>query len=84
MIIHGYMGKNNICGERIRKLRKEKTLNQKQFAAQVESRYQVHLSQYTMCKIENGTRFVPDYELAAISKILDVPMEELIEPLGIE
>ena len=33
----------------------------------------------TILRIENGTRFVPDYEVKALAKIFAVPYETLLD-----
>ena len=82
---YSYMGKSNICFERLRELRKAKRLTQKELAAQVEARFAMKFSASSLCRIERGTQFVPDYELAALAKVLGVEPKELmmsIQDLG--
>ena len=52
----------NIIGKKIKKLRKERNLTQKHLAEllQLEGH---EFSDLTILRIEQGTRFVPDYEI---------------------
>ncbi|MBO5357040.1 MAG: helix-turn-helix transcriptional regulator [Clostridia bacterium] len=80
MKIYDYNGKKNICGERIKEARKKLKLSQENLAAklQVEG---IIIERDSISRIEIGTRFVADYELLILSKILNVTPAYL---LGIE
>ena len=80
MKIYDYNGKKNICGKRIKEARKKLKLSQESLAAklQVEG---IILERDSISRIEIGTRFVADYELLALSKILNVTPSYL---LGLE
>lgn len=80
MKIYDYNGKKNICGKRVKEARKKMKISQTVLAArlQVEG---VNLERDSISRIEIGTRFVTDYELAALSRILNVSPSYL---LGIE
>ena len=80
MKIYDFNGKKNICGKRIKEARKKLKLSQENLAAklQVEG---IILERDSISRIEIGTRFVADYELLALSKILNVSPAYL---LGIE
>ncbi len=71
MKIYDYNGKKNICGERIKEARKNLKLSQENLAArlQVEG---IIIERDSISRIEIGTRFVADYELLVLSKILNV------------
>lgn len=61
----------NIIGPQIRRLRLERGLTQKALAQQLQlAGYE--FSDLTILRIENGTRFVPDYELKALAQALRV------------
>lgn len=77
MKIYDYNGKKNICGERIRAARKAMHLSQQELAArlQVEG---INLEQDSISRIEIGTRFVADFELLILCKILSVSSDELL------
>ena len=80
MKIYDYNGKKNICGERIKKARKKLKLSQENLAAklQVEG---ITIERDSISRIEIGTRFVADYELLILCKVLKVSPAYL---LGIE
>lgn len=80
MKIYDFMGKKNICGERVKERRRELGLSQENLAArlQVEG---INIERDSISRIEIGTRFVADYELVALCKILKVTPAFL---LGIE
>ena len=80
MKIYDYNGKKNICGERIKEARKKLKLSQENLAAklQVEG---ITIERDSISRIEIGTRFVADYELLILCKILNVSPAYL---LGIE
>lgn len=71
MKIYDFNGKKNICGERVKAARKNLNLSQENLAArlQVEG---INIERDSVSRIEIGTRFVADYELIALSKILKV------------
>lgn len=67
----------NIIGERIRSLRLQRGMTQKALAEQLQlAGYE--FSDLTILRIENGTRFVPDYELKALAQVLRVTYEDLL------
>ena len=80
MKIYDYNGKKNICGERVLLARKRLKLSQQELAAklQVEG---VIIERDSVSRMELGTRFVADYEIAVLCKILNVTPGYL---LGIE
>ena len=73
-------GKNNICGKRIKELRKQLSpkVSQRKFADMLLSA-NIDLDKNAIQKIEGGERFVTDIELKAIIQILDVKYEDLLE-----
>ena len=77
MKIYDYNGKKNICGTRIQQARRKLHLTQSEFAAklQVEG---IILERDSISRIEIGTRFVADYELREIAKILKVSVDWLL------
>ena len=67
----------NIIGEKIRSLRLQHGMTQKALAEQLQlAGYE--FSDLTVLRIENGTRFVPDYELKALAQVLRVTYEDLL------
>ncbi|MBQ8287379.1 MAG: helix-turn-helix transcriptional regulator [Clostridia bacterium] len=78
MKIYDYNGKKNICGERVRLARQMRKMSQSDLAAklQVEN---VIIERDSVSRIEAGTRFVTDYELKVLSKVLRVSIMWLID-----
>ena len=77
MKIYDYNGKKNVSGERIKEARKRLNLSQDSLAArlQVEG---VIIERDSISRIEIGTRFVADYELLVLCKVLGVTPEYLL------
>lgn len=71
MKIYDYNGSKNICGPRVKEARKKCKLSQENLAAKLQLEG-VIIERDSVSRIEIGTRFVADYELAALSKILHV------------
>ena len=71
-------GKKNICGAKIERLRKEKNMKQQELAARMQT-MGVDISPSSLSKLEGQIRIASDIELFAISKILKVPMEALLD-----
>ena len=70
MKIYDYKGRKNLCGNRVKEARAR--LNITQVAG-------ITMERDSVSRIEIGTRFVTDYELAVLAKILGVSMEWLTE-----
>lgn len=77
MKIYDFNGKKNVSGERVREARLKKHLSQSDLAArlQVEG---IVIERDSISRIENGSRFVPDYELPFLAKVLGVSIEWLL------
>ena len=77
MKIYDFNGRKNICGKRIKEARKSQGLSQEMLAAklQVEG---INIERDSISRIEIGTRFVADYELLILCKILNVSPEYLL------
>lgn len=80
MKIYDYDGKKNICGERIHEARCKLRLTQSDLAAQLQING-IIIERDSISRIEIGTRFVADYELRELSRILKVSVNWL---LGLE
>ena len=65
--------RENIVGHRMRIARAMKTppMNQQELLAKLQTEG-IDISQSTLSKIENGSRYVKDTELKAIAKVLEV------------
>ena len=80
MKIYDFNGKKNICGNRIHEARCKLRLTQSDLAAQLQING-IIIERDSVSRIEIGTRFVADYELRELAKILKVSVNWL---LGIE
>lgn len=77
MKIYDYHGKKNVCGDRERDARQKQRLTQEDLAAKLQIAG-VIMERDSVSRIEIGTRFVTDYELMVLSKVLDVSMQWLV------
>ena len=77
MKIYDYNGKKNICGDRIHEARCKLRLTQSDLAARLQING-IIIERDSISRIEIGTRFVADYELRELSKILNVPVGWLL------
>ena len=80
MKIYDYDGRKNICGERVHEAMRKLKLTQSDLAAQLQVAG-IIIERDSISRIEIGTRFVADYELRELAKILKVTVNWL---LGIE
>jgi len=64
--------KQNISGARIRQVRLKNHLDQVELAAALNVDYGIKLEQSDISEIERQVRSLKDYELDAISKVLDI------------
>ena len=80
MKIYDYQGKKNVCGSRVKETRRKQKLTQENLAAQLQLKG-VTLERDSISRIEMGTRFVCDYEVAVLSEVLCVRVAWL---LGVE
>ncbi len=69
MKIYNYNGAANLAGPRIRQARMELGLSQDELAARLQVQ-NVILSQKCISRMEKGERFITDYELLILSKVL--------------
>ena len=67
----------NIIGKKLKLLRKERNLTQKHLAEllQLEGH---EFSDLTILRIEQGSRFVPDYEIVILANFFDITTDELL------
>ena len=80
MKIYDYNGKKNICGDRVHEARCRLRLTQSDLAARLQING-IIMERDSISRIEIGTRFVADYELRELAKILGVTVNWL---LGLE
>lgn len=69
--IYDFNGRKNICGARVYEARTKKRLTQSELSAWLQVRG-ITLERDSISRIEIGTRFVADYEVVEIAKVLDV------------
>ena len=77
MKIYDYNGRKNLCGERVREARQKQRISQSDLAARLQIAG-VIIERDSISRIESGSRFVTDYELITLSKVLGVSMEWLV------
>lgn len=80
MKIYDFNGKKNICGERVHEARCRHRLTQSALAAKLQLSG-ITIERDSISRIEIGTRFVADYEIRELAKILRVSAAWL---LGLE
>lgn len=80
MKIYDYNGRKNICGEKVHEARCKLRMTQSDLAAKLQIAG-ITIERDSISRIEIGTRFVSDYEIRELSKILKVSVAWL---LGIE
>lgn len=78
MKIYDYKGKKNVCGERVRQARVLRHLTQSELAARLQIE-EVILERDSISRIEAGTRFVADFELLVLAKVLRVEPTWLLD-----
>lgn len=67
----------NLIGKRVRELRTERQLSQRALAEQLQlAGYE--FNDLTVLRIEQGTRFVPDYEVVALAEFFHVSCDYLL------
>lgn len=71
-------GNKNICGANVERIRKSMNMKQGVLAAKMQL-LGVDINPSSLSKLEGQTRIASDIELKALSIILNVPMEKLVE-----
>ena len=77
MKIYDYEGQKNIVGRRVKEVRMLNKLSQMDLASKLQIE-NVILEQKSISRIEKGDRFVADYELLVLAKVLNVSVEWLL------
>lgn len=74
------LGKNNICGENISKLRKAQVpkMSQRMLADKLQL-FGIDVDKNAIQRIESGQRFVTDIELLELAKIFNVTCDQLLK-----
>lgn len=68
----------NIVGNNVRKYRLELGMSQKELSGRLET-YAIYICRGSISRIESHERTVTDFELRAMSRALNVSIEELME-----
>ncbi len=71
-------GRNNLCGDRIAELRKQKKLSQRKLAYRMQL-LGYDVDNYFIRRVENGERFVTDIDLKIFCEALEVPVTEILD-----
>lgn len=70
-------GTNNLCGQRIARIRKNQSLSQRGLAIKMQL-LGFDVDHYFIRRVENGERFVTDIDLVIFARALNVPLSELL------
>lgn len=79
MKIYWYESSKNIIGPKIKELRKSMGLTQKELAAKLQLKG-YEFSDLTILRIEQGKRFVPDYEVVILADFFSISTDDLLSP----
>lgn len=71
--------RKNICGIRIRELRKQKKITQKKLSIMAQLAGYDFITETAIIKLERGTRFIPDYEINIFAELLETTPEYLLQ-----
>ena len=77
MKIYWYESSKNIIGSKIKELRKSQGMTQKEVAEKLQL-LGYEFSDLTILRIEQGKRFVPDYEVAILADFFGTSADELL------
>jgi len=70
--------KFNMCGDRVREAREALKMKQVELAAAMNVDYGIEITQNGVSEIERDRRHVKDFELAALSAILEISPLQLL------
>lgn len=70
--------RKNVCGLRIRQLRKSQKITQRKLAIMAQLAGYGFISESSIIKSELGSRFIPDYEVAIFAELLGTTPEYLL------
>lgn len=71
--------RKNLCGIRIRELRKKKKITQKKLSIMAQLAGYDFITETAIIKLERGTRFIPDYEVNIFAELLETTPEYLLQ-----
>lgn len=77
MKIYDFHGRKNLCGDRIREARQKQRLSQTDLSTKLQLAG-VTLERDTISRMENGDRFVADFEVVTLADVLEVPVTWLL------
>lgn len=77
MRAYTFYGKRNICGDRIREARLKQRLSQSDLCRRLQLAG-IPMERDSVSRIENGGRYVADYEVVTIADILEVSVNWLL------
>ncbi|MBR5155654.1 MAG: helix-turn-helix transcriptional regulator [Clostridia bacterium] len=77
MKIYWYNERKNIVGINLKEIRTKKKLTQNDIAVRMQLKG-LDFDRITVSRIENGLRFVPDYEVKFLCEALEVTFNELL------
>lgn len=77
MKIYWHDGRKNIIGDNLKKIRHSKKLTQKDVAVKLQLKG-IECDRLTILRIENGLRFVPDYEIKLLCEVLEISYDKLL------
>ena len=72
------LGTSNLIGANVQKIRKQRGIKQKDLLAKLQVNG-IDMSASALSKLEGQVRMVTDIELVTLSKILALPIEELLD-----
>ena len=70
-------GTNNLCGQRIAQLRKERKLSQRKLAVKMQL-LGYDVDNFFIRRVENGERFVTDIDLKIFCEVLEVSASDIL------
>ena len=70
-------GSNNLCGQRIAQLRKERNLSQRKLAVRMQL-LGYDVDNFFIRRVENGERFVTDIDLKIFCEALEVESRDIL------
>ncbi len=70
-------GSNNLCGQRIAQLRKDKKLSQRKLALKMQL-LGYNVDNYFIRRVENGERFLTDIDLKIFCEALEVTSFDIL------
>lgn len=77
MKAYDFHGKRNICGDRIREARLRQRLSQTDLCQKLQLAGVV-IERDSVSRIENGSRFVADFEVVTMAEVLEVSVDWLL------